>query len=216
LDGYENLTIERILVECGLCDAHGFLVTAKKAATDGSVDARNRISKSSLIEFSFALAIPESKVESTQLITRAGEGQMLMKMPSRSGEYAFCIRYKSAGIGVDTDRWDVWLSDSEERLQRHQAILFALRDQILSPMGALTAAMLPHLTGLVGVIVVRSRVGRAPMYSPLEADFMEKLAALADDTCWVLTFKNIVEFNDIMNQLITTTSPHLPGSNSPT
>jgi len=40
LPGYKVLTIERILTECALCDAHGFLVTAKNAASDGSSAAR--------------------------------------------------------------------------------------------------------------------------------------------------------------------------------
>ncbi len=44
--------------ECGLCDTHGFLVTAKNAAGNGATQARQRLCKHSLIEFSFALALP--------------------------------------------------------------------------------------------------------------------------------------------------------------
>ncbi len=180
--GYPSLPIERILAECALCDAHGFLVIGKNASSDGSTEARQRVSKHSLIEFSLALALPNLHAESTHLYTRSGnskeDGQMLMKMPARSGTYALCIRYKSVGIGVDTDKWSVVVTDAKERLRRHRAILSALRDQLLSPEGALTATTLPHLAGLVGAIAVRNSVGRAPLFSPLDASFVAHLSAL--------------------------------------
>ncbi len=212
--GYKDLSIERILRECGLCDAHGFLVTAKNAARDGSTKARQRISKHSLIEFSMALALPQHQAESMQLYTRSGdakgEGRMLMKRPARSGEYAICIRYKSVGIGVDTDQWQVVIDDSVERLRRHQAVLAALRDQLLSPEGALTATLLPHLTGLVGAIAVQSSVGRAPLYSPLEAEFTTRLTAMSNDQCRVFLFGSADEFHARVNQLIEISDPCLP------
>jgi CRISPR-associated autoregulator DevR family len=214
LPDYKGLTIDRILRECGLCDAHGFLVTAKNAASDGSTETRQRLSKHSLVEFSFALALPDRHAESVQLTTRSGDskedGQMLMKMPARSGEYAFCVRYKSVGVGVDTDKWTIVVQDEAERARRHRAILSALRDQMLSPDGALTATMLPHFTGLVGAIVVRSSVGRAPVYSALEAEFVTRLTALADETCKVFPFETVDVFNTLMNQLIETSDPCLP------
>ena len=78
------LTIEQIVRDCALCDAHGFLVTGKKAASDGSTTARQRLSKHSLIEFSFALALPDHHAETMHLMTRIGDskddGQMLMRM----------------------------------------------------------------------------------------------------------------------------------------
>ncbi len=92
---------------------------------------------------------------------------MLMKMPTRLGDYAIIVRYASVGIGVDTDKCRVAIVDEQQRLNRHRAILSTLHDTLLSPDGAMTAAMLPHLTGLQGAIVVRNAVGRAPMYSAL-------------------------------------------------
>jgi CRISPR/Cas system-associated protein Cas7 (RAMP superfamily) len=107
------------------------------------------------------------------------EGQMLMKMTARSGAYAQAIRYKATGIGVDTDKWCLFVTDSAQRQQRHHALLAALRDMVLSPSGALTTKMLPHLTGLVGAMTIRPSVGRAPIYSALAADFLEQLAGTA-------------------------------------
>jgi CRISPR-associated autoregulator DevR family len=212
--GYQTLSLERILTECGLCDAHGFLVTAKHAARDGSTEARQKISKHSLLEFSMALALPQQHAESTQLYTRSGnskeDGQMLMKMPARSGAYAVCVRYKSAGIGMDTDKWKVVVRDPAERLRRHQAILSALRDQWLSPEGALTATSLPHLTGLTGVIAVRGSAGRAPLYSPLDTEFAAHLAAMSTAACQVFPFESVEGFHALLNQLIETSEPYLP------
>jgi CRISPR-associated autoregulator DevR family len=213
---YPALTMERILSSCGLCDMHGFLVTGKNAAQDGNTEARQRLSKHSLIEYAFALALPDQQSETPQLFTRIGdsrdEGQMLMKMPVRSGAYAQAIRYKAAGIGVDTDKWRVLVTNEEQRQQRHRAALAALRDLILSPSGALTTKMLPHLTGLEGAITIRTSVGRAPMYSALASDFVEQLTGTASDTCVVLPFTTVQEFTALMNELITLSMPALPAA----
>jgi CRISPR-associated protein Cst2 len=213
---FRNLTVEQIVRGCGLCDTHGFLVTAKNAASDGSSEARSRLSKHSLVEFSFALALPGRHQETPQLFTRAGdskeEGQMLMKMTARSGEYALCVRYKCAGIGMDTDKWKLIVDDDQERARRHRAALMALRDCLLSPQGALTATMLPHLTGLQGVIVARRSTGRAPIYSALQDDFIPRLCALASESCSVSTFDVIDEFHTQMRALIDTTHPALPAA----
>jgi CRISPR-associated autoregulator DevR family len=213
---YKNLTIEQVVRDCGLCDTHGFLVTAKNAGSSGTTEARQRLSKHSLIEFSFALALPERHAETLQLMTRVGdskdEGQMLMKMSARSGEYALCIRYKCAGIGLDTDKWKLIIDDEQERGRRHRAILTALRDCLLSPQGALTATMLPHLTGLRGAMVVCPSTGRAPIYSPLQDDFITRLSALQSDTCLVFPFETIDTFHVQMRRLIEHTHPALPAA----
>lgn len=217
LPGYEDMDMERVLRECGLCDTHGFLLPAKKASGDDP--ARPRLSKHSLVEFSFALALPEHQAETVQLTTRSGdgkeEGQMWMKKPARSGEYALCIRYKSVGIGVDTDKWNVVVEDEGERLRRHRAILSALRDQLTSPSGAMTSTSLPHLTGMMGAIAVRCEAGRAPVYSALDQTFVARLTAMADTACQVFPFETVDQFSNLMNRLIETSNPRLPGLRTP-
>jgi hypothetical protein len=160
--------------------------------------------------------LPDHHAETSQLYTRVGdtkeEGQMLMKMPSRSGDYALNIRYFSVGVGVDIDKWQVIVQDPEKRRSRHTAILSALRDSLLSPDGAMTATMLPHLTGLQGTVVVRTSAGRAPMYSALCDDFVTQLQALASPTCQIYPFEDIASFNTLMNSLITYSSPCFPAS----
>lgn len=213
---YKNISVGQILRGCGLCDAHGFLVTAKNASKEQGTEARQRLTKHSLVEFSFALGLPERAHETQHLFTRMGdskeEGQMLMKMPARSGDYALAVRYTCVGIGVDTDRWQVAIEDDGLRLNRHRAILAALRDTLLSPDGAMTATMLPHLTALRGAIVVRSAVGRAPLYSALVQDFVERLRAMEGGSLLVFPFETIDAFHAIMEHLLTTSVPSLPAS----
>ena len=211
---YKKITIEQILNECALCDTHGFLITAKKAASDGSADTREGLRKHTIIDFTYALALPNRHAETLQLHTRSGgskeEGQMLMKRSSRSGEYALCIRYHSVRIVVDTDHWQLAVEDAEERLKRHHAILRALRDTLVSPDGARTATMLPHPTGLVGGIVVQSTAGRAPIFSALGNDFMAQLESMAGDTCQWYPFETVSAFYQHMNQLIELSEPAWP------
>jgi CRISPR-associated autoregulator DevR family len=216
LPEYKHISVQHILQNCGVCDAHGFLVTAKNASSLQGTEARERNAKHSLVEFSFALGLPGRSQKTMHLFTRSGdskeEGQMLMKKPTRSGDYALEVRYTSVGIGVDTDNWQVAIVDNQQRQLRHRAILSALRDILLSPTGAMTATMLPHLTGLQGAIVVRKDVGRAPMYSALKEDFVTRLVAMGSDTCSIYPFKTVDAFNKIMEELITISTPCLPAT----
>jgi len=213
---HQNVSVQQILRNCGLCDAHGFLVTAKNASSQQGTEARERNAKHSLVEFSFALGLPGRSQKTMHLFTRSGdskeEGQMLMKKPTRSGDYALEVRYRSVGVGVDTDKWQVAIVDEQQRLLRHRAILSTLRDTLLSPDGAMTATMLPHLTGLQGAVVVRKDVGRAPMYSALKEDFVARLVAMGSDTCSIYPFETVDAFNIILEELITTSTPCLPAT----
>jgi len=234
---YKDVMMSQILSRCGLCDAHGFLITAKRPSRDQiekvsqeevepvqenvaesalTQEGRQRRSKHTLLDFSFALALPDHHAETAQIYTRVAdtkdEGQMLMKMTTRSGEYALHVRYFSVGIGVDIDKWQVIITDEQQRLLRHKAVLQALRDSLLSPDGALIATMLPHLTGLQGALVIRHTTGRAPMYSALNHDFIERLQAIADKTCSVYPFHSIDTFNAQMNKLIAHSFPCYPAS----
>lgn len=201
----ENM--KKIIQGCGVCDTHGFLVPSKNADTEKGEKQRSKLVKSSLVEYSMALALPSSSAETIQLHTRSGDGQMLMKTPVRSGEYAFCIRYRAVGVGTDTENWQLLIDNKNNRKNRHKAIIESLRDQILSPDGALTAKLLPHLTGLKGIIFIRHSSGRAPLYSPLEDDFMTRLNELDYPDSDKYTFQDINQFCSYMNELAKHTIP---------
>lgn len=206
--GYEKLRIDRVIRECGLCDAHGFTVMAKNDSGQSS------FWKDSLFEYGMALAITDQHAESLHQLARSGEskaaGKMIMTKPARSGVYALCIRYSAVGVGMDTYKWRFIVRDAAERKRRHEANLSALRDQIVSPEGAQTAIMLPHLAGARGAIVVRTTAGRAPYYSALDPGFVAHLMAMADDTCSVMPFETVEEFWAIMNRLIAESVPSAP------
>lgn len=213
---YPTLSTQRILTTCALCDTHGFLVTAKNgknASEDQETQARQRVNKHTLINFSYALALPEQQHATAQIHTRSGsskeEGQMIMKFPVRSGVYALQVRYHCVGIGADTNQWKLYVTDQQERRQRHQAVLHTLHDTLLSPEGALTATMLPHLTGLSGILLTAT-LGRAPIYSALQDDFISRLQALQSSHVQAYPFENINEFHTLMTHLIEHTTPALP------
>ena len=67
--------------------------------------------------------------------------------------------------------------------------------------------MLPHLTGLEGALVIRTAVGRAPTYSAVKDDFVQRLQAMASETCCVIPFETVDAFYARMEELIQTSSP---------
>jgi hypothetical protein len=79
----------------------------------------------------------------------------------------------------------------------------------VSPDGALVGTMLPHLTGLHGVIMVRTSVGRSPLYSALDSEFVKRLSSMEDDTCRVYPFETVDAFYTLMNDFIATSVPAL-------
>lgn len=215
-DPNANFSMEQLL-KCGLCDIHGFLIPARKAGPN--IAERQKRSKSTLVEYALALAIPESFAETTQIHVRAanedGSGQMIMKMPARSGRYAICVRYECVGIGVDTNAWRIYVEDPEIRAIRHKCVLRSLRDQVLSPSGALTAGMLPHLRSVAGAVVVKTNAGRAPMWTPLEPNFVEILGSIAaqmPEEVRIFPFDSVSSFVAQMEYLIAHSQPSLPRS----
>src|SRR5260370_22141721 len=64
---YQALSFERIVRECALCDTHGFLVTAKNAESETGTAARQKFSKTTLIDFTYALALPDRNTTTEQL-----------------------------------------------------------------------------------------------------------------------------------------------------
>lgn len=211
---YKNLTMQRILSECGLCDIHGFLITAKNAASPEEGEDRGRLNKSTLIDFGDMLGVPGAQAFSEQIATRIGaskeEGQMLMKYFVRSAVYALGVRYEGADVGVDTNTGTLIIKNEAERLLRHQAVLATMRDCLLSPKLAKSATLMPHLTNITGVIVIESQVGRAGIYSALQPDFMDRLKAMQNPTRQILSFETVEDFYALMTRLSENSYPAAP------
>ena len=205
-------SMSQILNGCVICDTHGFLVTSKKKTNED--DAREGADKHSLIEFGMFLALPETFGETVQVKTRNDRGvesnQMMYRQATRSATYAGVTRYKARGIGADTTYWQLHIDDPDQRRARHRAILEALRDQLLSPGGAQTATLLPHLSEIEGVIGLQTVAGRAPMYSPLSDDFVSHVIGQARGNRYAIPFKNSIELDEIFDYLIQFTHPVVP------
>ena len=205
-------SMSQILNGCVICDTHGFLITSKKK-TDKE-DAREGADKHSLVEFGMLLAIPETVGETTQIKTRNDRGlesdQMMYRQATRSATYGGVVRYKARGIGADTTYWQLHVSDLKQRRARHRAILEALRDQLLSPGGAQTATLLPHITQIHGAIGIQTLAGRAPMYGPLHDDFVEQMVGQARGNRYAIPFEDSAQLDEIFDYLIQLTSPVLP------
>ena len=60
--------------------------------------------------------------------------------------------------------------------------------------------------------MVRSDVGRAPIYSALMQDFVERLCAMKSETLLVFPFETVDAFHAIMQNLLTTSAPSFPAS----
>jgi CRISPR/Cas system-associated protein Cas7 (RAMP superfamily) len=133
-----------------------------------------------------------------------------MKTTVRSAEYAYVVRYRAAGVGVDTNRWELHLKKEEDRCLRHKLILSALFDQVLSPDGAKAATLLPHLTSVSGAIVIRTSVGRATSYSALAQDFREMINKLVNDSTKVYLFDDLSGFTEAARYLLDHSVPARP------
>lgn len=200
---YKDIIIDQILSGCGMCDIHGFLIPEK------------RIDRTSTVQFGLGLAIPDRHTQTIHLYTRSAEkaeDQKWFKKPARSGWYAFCWRYRSKEVGVETKRWRLIVDNEEERLKRHRAILYTWLNQLISPLGAMTSTMLPHLTGMEGAIMVQTKADPAPVYSALQDDFIEKLKLLGNDSAQVYPFYTIDQFAQKMTWLAENSSPSLPAA----
>lgn len=201
------LTME-LLLKCGLCDTHGFMIPK----VEGAKKNKRKYYKDSVLNYSMGLAIPESFNELEQFHTRQTveyNDAMIFIRPSRSGTYGLCIRYTAGWLGVDTSCWKMVMSDSKIREIRHKMIIRMIRDQLVSPRGANMASMLPHLTKLEGAVTIQLLPGGgAPIFSPLEDDYVQFLESFASSHIEVHTFSNVSSFNSIMSDLIDNTSPN--------
>lgn len=208
----EALTMSQLL-QCGLCDTHGFLIPK----VEGQQNSVQRWTKYAVLNYSMGLAIPESFAELNQLHTRQAvknENAMLFERPSRSGLYGLCIRYIPGWLGVDTRTMEQVLTDEEVRIRRHKLVLNGLRGQLLTPRGATMASMLPHLISLEGAVTIQHDPGNtAPLFSPLDDQYIEILQSFATNSPdvyapEVLTFSDAQTFNEIMIGLMENTLPY--------
>jgi CRISPR-associated protein Cst2 len=153
------------------------------------------------------MALPETdldsdtEIEATDSDTTQGEqekqqtSQMLFSRPTRSGTYAIATVLQPWRIGLNTV--DYTYPKPDQRAERYKLALRAYRAMFLRMDGAMTSTRLPHLEKFEGAVVVTSTNEVAPVFSPLEDDYLSKLNRLKGidkNLADVHPFNDVVEF----------------------
>ena len=187
-----------IAIRCPLCDAHGFLI--EKVA----------LSRKSLVEFGWALALPERYHRSIQTHSRVAVGektkeeavQMLYDRPTRSGTYAVISLFQPWRIGFNEVMCKYSLDDTSERKKRYERTIDAYKAMFTRVEGAMTTTRLPHVLGCSGAIVVSKKPTPVCIMSPLQENYMEDTRKIAQkENLEVHEFKSIAELLEKLDAL---------------
>jgi len=208
--------VKGALTKCELCDLHGFLVENPPT------------SRSSCIEFGWALGIPEIQDTPTihrdiHLHTRVEPGlkakqeggqeegeeaqrtaQTIFHRPTRSGVYAVISVFQVWRLGRNDVNCEY--VDGIDRKHRYQLALKAYQTMFLRPEGAMTATRLPHTEDFNGVIVYSETNQPVPVISPLKDDYINELKQiqekLGNGKIKLVEFNGLADFVEKLNELI--------------
>ncbi len=222
--------IDRLL-DCAVDDVCGIMITAGTS-----------VKRKSAIEFGWSVGLPEitevaefihARHAVTRLTrTKAGRdsdaeqkakaadekgqniGQMIFNRPASSGVYAFVANLEVDMIGFNDARQEYPVDDSE-RAARFKAAVLALGQSVLHPRGALTSTQLPHVVDIEGFVSVSYSAASAPLLSPLNDQFIERSAAIAErinrlhgtGAVEVLAFSNAESLLDQLEQVLADATP---------
>ncbi|MBS7251019.1 MAG: DevR family CRISPR-associated autoregulator [Candidatus Freyarchaeota archaeon] len=195
----------KAISECAICDLHGFLVQTPTGA------------RPSTIEFGWALGIPKiyrdihvhARHALGEKAREKGAGkeavettQMLYHRPTRSGMYAIVSLFQPWRIGLNNVNFEYNI-EPKERKRRYELALKAYQAMFLRMDGAMTTTRLPHLEDFEGVIVVSNNNFPAPVVSPLNNGYKEKLKGIQSqiDTFEILEFNSISDFVNRINEI---------------
>lgn len=185
-------------IQCPLCDVHGFLI--EEAA----------LSRKSLVEFGWALALPEQYHRSIHTHSRVAPGektkeeavQMLYDRPTRSGIYAVISLFQPWRIGFNEVVCKYSLDDIHERKKRYDRAIDAYKAMFTRVEGAMTTTRLPHVLGCSGAIVVSKKSAPVCMISPLQENYIEDTKKIAQkENLEVHEFKSLAELLEKLDML---------------
>jgi len=214
--------IDLMLQRCVLDDIEGNLITADRSTP-----------RKSVVEFGWTVGVPEvTKTDSyfhVKYATERGEaaraaaaeeearkanlGQTPFHRPASSGIYAVVSHYETSRIGFN-DISRRYALDEEARQARYKALLESVLYAFVQPKGAMRAAQLPHIVTFEGAVTYTTQVLPAPTVSPLNPDYLDDLAQVADvlnklhpGAMEVARFSTLGEFAGVMQGLIETSAP---------
>lgn len=216
---YAYLT-EKVIKNCALCDIGGYMVALQRQQDK----VEGALKRDSCFEVGWLITEHPAVINYTQhsAYDPDPERHNLFVQNMRIGIYGGVLRIDLDRIGFN-DWW--WLSsnvgkysvEGDERKKRIRLLLQALGHWILSPSFAKQTGWLHHPDGLLEGVVVLSKDGPAPFYSPIKFEleggnpdrpmikpnpqYREVLRQLNDecsDTLEVYEFNNPAEFKEIM------------------
>jgi CRISPR-associated protein Cst2 len=184
-------------IQCPLCDLHGFLI--EKIA----------LSRKSIVEFGWALALPEKYQRSIHTHSRVALGekkeagvQMLYDRPTRSGIYAVISLFQPWRIGFNEVTCKYSIENAQERKQRYDIAIDSYKAMFTRVEGAMTTTRLPHIMGCSGAIVISKRPMPVCVLSPLQEDYLEETSQIAQrENFEVQEFKSLVELLEKLDSL---------------
>ncbi len=167
---YARLAKE-ILEKCALCDIGGYLVALQRQQDK----VEGTLKRDSCFEVGWLITEHPVIVEYTQhsAYDPNPEKHNLFVQNMRTGIYGGILRIDLDRIGFN-DWW--WLGSNEnkyavneaERKKRIHLLLEAIRRWLISPSFAKQASWLQHMSGLLEGVIVLSKDGPAPFYSPIQ------------------------------------------------
>lgn len=166
---YPEVT-EELLRNCALCDVGGYLI-----ALEASDNAQGTLKRDSCFEVGWLITEHPAIVDYTQhsAYDPDPEKHNLFVQNMRTGIYGGVIRIDFDRIGFN-DWW--WLKDGTQkytiddskRKERIRLLLKAIRHWLMSPSFAKQTGWLQHMSGLLEGVIVLSKDGPAPFYSPIK------------------------------------------------
>ena len=220
-DSSDAEAIDLMLQTCALDDIEGNLLTGEGRSTP----------RKSVVEFGWVVGVPEVtttdayfhvkyarergiETEEDEEARQANLDQRIFHRPTSSGVYAVVNHYEVARIGYN-DIAQHYALDEEARAARYRALLKSLLYTFLQPNGAMRAAQLPHIVAFEGVLSYTTQVLPAPTVSPLNANFAQDIAgvaealnALQDGAVIVRDFDSLTAFANTVRELVETTVPY--------
>ncbi|MCA9943108.1 MAG: DevR family CRISPR-associated autoregulator [Ardenticatenaceae bacterium] len=208
------------LMGCTIDDLEGNLIT------EGALSAPRK----SVVEFGWVVGLPDA-VTSDEFFhvkyapdrrekpddkdEREGNlGQAIFHRPTNSGVYAIVCNFETARIGYN-DISHQYVA-GVNRDNRYKGLLQSILYTFVEMNGAMRNTQMPHLVDLRGVVAISTAVAPAPTVSPLNPTFQTEIEGIRDainrlqeeDAVQIRPFANISDFANIMQSLITETSPY--------
>ncbi len=214
---YPEVTRE-LLQTCALCDTGGYLI-----ALETSDNAQGTLKRDSCFEVGWLITEHPAVVNFTQHSAYDPDPQKhnLFVQNMRNGIYSGVLRLDLDRIGFN-DWW--WLQsgakqyaiDENERKKRIRLLLTAIRQWLLSPTFAKQTSWLQHMSGLLEGVIVLSKDGPAPFYSPIRfeanpdpvikpnpeyRDLLKRVQSQCGNTLEVYFFDNPEQFKQEMKKI---------------